>query len=216
MIEIPAGPATLGRECDGRLRLGQRISRATRWTCRPFPCREHKVTNGEYLEFVRQGAAPPFFWREHDGRWFYRGMFSESPLPLDCPVYVTQRRGGGLCAMARQATDHRARISPRRQRWRRRPPTAISTSATGIPSAGDAAGAAISTATAGSGPPPSSRPSPASSRFRFITNYSEPFFDGQHYVLKGASPRTAACFLRPSFRNWFRPSYPYIYATSVW
>jgi iron(II)-dependent oxidoreductase len=32
-------------------------------------------------------------------------------------------------------------------------------------------------------------------------------------VLKGASPRTAACFLRSSFRNWFRPSYPYIYAT---
>ena len=34
-----------------------------------------------------------------------------------------------------------------------------------------------------------------------------------HYVLKGASPRTAECFLRPSFRNWFRPSYPYVYAT---
>ncbi len=49
--------------------------------------------------------------------------------------------------------------------------------------------------------------------FPFYSNYSAPFFDGQHYVLKGASPRTAACFLRPSFRNWFRPSYPYVYAT---
>ena len=49
--------------------------------------------------------------------------------------------------------------------------------------------------------------------FPFYSNYSEPFFDGQHYVLKGASPRTAACFLRPSFRNWFRPSYPYVYGT---
>jgi formylglycine-generating enzyme required for sulfatase activity len=49
--------------------------------------------------------------------------------------------------------------------------------------------------------------------FPFYRNYSEPFFDGQHYVLKGGSPRTSARFLRPSFRNWFRPSYPYVYGT---
>ena len=56
-------------------------------------------------------------------------------------------------------------------------------------------------------------PFPGFEPFPFYANYSAPFFDGQHYVLKGASPRTAACFLRPSFRNWFRPAYPYIYAT---
>ena len=56
-------------------------------------------------------------------------------------------------------------------------------------------------------------PFPGFAPFPFYQNYSEPFFDGRHYVLKGASPRTAACFLRPSFRNWFRPSYPYVYAT---
>jgi formylglycine-generating enzyme required for sulfatase activity len=43
--------------------------------------------------------------------------------------------------------------------------------------------------------------------------YSADFFDGQHYVLKGASPATATDLLRRSFRNWFRPQYPYIYAT---
>ena len=42
--------------------------------------------------------------------------------------------------------------------------------------------------------------------------YSAEFFDAQHYVLKGASPATAHELLRPSFRNWFRPHYPYIYA----
>lgn len=56
-------------------------------------------------------------------------------------------------------------------------------------------------------------PFPGFEPFPFYPNYSAPFFDGQHYVLKGGSPRTAACFLRPSFRNWFRPSYPYIYST---
>ena len=68
-------------------------------------------------------------------------------------------------------------------------------------------------ATDGSGPRRSSRRFPDLSRMPFYTNYSEPFFDGAHYVLKGGSPRTAACMLRPSFRNWFRPAYPYIYAT---
>src|SRR5262249_43128423 len=49
--------------------------------------------------------------------------------------------------------------------------------------------------------------------FPFYPGYSANFFDGQHFVLKGGSPRTAACLLRSSFRNWFRPAYPYIYAT---
>ena len=43
--------------------------------------------------------------------------------------------------------------------------------------------------------------------------YSADFFDGEHYVMKGASPATARELLRPSFRNWFRPQYPYVYAT---
>jgi gamma-glutamyl hercynylcysteine S-oxide synthase len=42
--------------------------------------------------------------------------------------------------------------------------------------------------------------------------YSADFFDGQHYVLKGASPGTARELVRRSFRNWFRPNYPYVYA----
>jgi len=43
--------------------------------------------------------------------------------------------------------------------------------------------------------------------------YSANFFDGKHYVIKGGSPLTAARLLRRSFRNWFRPEYPYVYAT---
>ncbi len=49
-------------------------------------------------------------------------------------------------------------------------------------------------------------------RFEFYPGYSQNFFDNAHFVMKGASPRTAACFLRRSFRNWFRGDYPYVYA----
>jgi formylglycine-generating enzyme required for sulfatase activity len=42
--------------------------------------------------------------------------------------------------------------------------------------------------------------------------YSADFFDGQHYVLKGASPVTPRELVRRTFRNWFRGTYPYVYA----
>ena len=42
--------------------------------------------------------------------------------------------------------------------------------------------------------------------------YSADFFDGKHFVLKGASPLTAKELVRRSLRNWFRGNYPYMYA----
>ena len=43
--------------------------------------------------------------------------------------------------------------------------------------------------------------------------YSQPFFDGDHFVLKGGSARTAEVLLRRSFRNWFQPRYVHVAAT---
>jgi formylglycine-generating enzyme required for sulfatase activity len=47
---------------------------------------------------------------------------------------------------------------------------------------------------------------------RSYPEYSADFFDGRHFVMKGASPATARELVRPSFRNWFRGNYPYVYA----
>jgi iron(II)-dependent oxidoreductase len=57
------------------------------------------------------------------------------------------------------------------------------------------------------------KPFPGFQPFPFYPGYSANFFDGQHYVAKGGSARTAAVLLRRSFRNWFQPHYPYVYAT---
>jgi len=65
-------------------------------------------------------------------------------------------------------------------------------------------------ATAGNGRARNSNHFPDSRRCRFYPGYSANFFDGKHYVMKGGSPRTAACMLRRSFRNWFQPHYPYV------
>jgi formylglycine-generating enzyme required for sulfatase activity len=182
-----------------------------------FSMGKYKVTNGEYLEFVRQGAAPPFFWRDRGGQWFYRGMFQELPLPLDAPVYVThceaqayaQWRGMRLPSEAEFQHASSAGGVSSNVDFRYWDPIPVNADEQGEDGAGtqQLVGNGWEWTSSVFAPFPGFEPLP------FYTNYSEPFFDGEHYVLKGGSPRTAACMLRPSFRNWFRPAYPYVYAT---
>jgi ergothioneine biosynthesis protein EgtB len=42
--------------------------------------------------------------------------------------------------------------------------------------------------------------------------YSADFFDGRHFVMLGGSWATDEALLRPSFRNWFQPNYPYVFS----
>jgi iron(II)-dependent oxidoreductase len=212
---IPAGDAVLGLDPGGAFGWDNEFdSHAV--PVDAFSLARNKVTNGEYMAFVKQGAAAPFFWTERDGRWFYRGMFNEYPLPLECPVYVTLAEAEAYARwrgmrLPTEAEFHRAAsVSPAPaaeadnfdfRHWDPIP----------VPAGSDH----VSQLTGNGWEWTSTRfaPFPGFKPFPFYQNYSEPFFDGQHYVLKGASPRTAACFARPSFRNWFRPEYPYLYAT---
>ncbi|TMA91585.1 MAG: ergothioneine biosynthesis protein EgtB [Deltaproteobacteria bacterium] len=43
-------------------------------------------------------------------------------------------------------------------------------------------------------------------------DYSQDFFDGKHFVLKGGSWATSTDLLRSSFRNWYQAHYPYVFA----
>ena len=80
---------TLGKPHDGSFGWDNEYeefrSRIPAFCVQRFP-----VSNGEYLKFVRAGAALPHFWTQKDERIFYRGMFTEIPLPLDWPAYVTE------------------------------------------------------------------------------------------------------------------------------
>jgi formylglycine-generating enzyme required for sulfatase activity len=180
-----------------------------------FRIGRYKVTNGEYLEFVRAGGGVPPFWVTRDGGWFYRGMFAEIPLPLSWPAYVTHDQAREYAAwqglqLPSEAQFQRAAVGVPASRntnfryWDPIPVTADDSSGSGP---AQMTGNGWEWTSTVFGPFPGFRP------FAFYPNYSEPFFDGQHFVLKGGSPRTATRLLRPSFRNWFRPSYPYVYAT---
>ena len=167
---------------------------------------------------MNEGGEAPFYWRERDGRWFYHGMFFEAPLPLDAPVFATHRQAESYArwrgrSLPAEAQFHRgACLSAPSDNVDFRHWDPIPVTADDDPHSP----AARPSQMVGNGWEWTSTPFapfPGFEPFPFYTNYSAPFFDGEHYVLKGAGPRTAACFLRPSFRNWFRPAYPYIDAT---
>ncbi|MBZ5580428.1 MAG: SUMF1/EgtB/PvdO family nonheme iron enzyme [Acidobacteriia bacterium] len=215
-VEIPAGRAVLGLSPEAGFGWDNEYQ-AHAVDVPAFSIARYKVTNQEYLEFVRAGGPPPFFWVQRDQAWFYRGMFADVPLPLDWPVYVTQ-------CQAQEYARWRGRVLPTEAQFQRAaaglPPSQNAgfrywdpIPVTADDAAADPLGPAQMTGNGWEWTSTVFGPFPGFEPFAFYTNYSVPFFDGQHYVLKGGSPRTALRLLRPSFRNWFRPSYPYIYAT---
>jgi len=179
-----------------------------------------------------EGAGHPHFWRERGGAWFYRGMFAEIPLPRNAPVYVSHDEASAFARWAGRTLPtepqfHRAAYgapdgTEREYPWgpeppdqsrgnfdlRRWDPTPLGAFPGGDSAFGvsELVGNGWEWTASVFGPFPGFRPHP------FYEGYSANFFDGEHYVQKGGSPRTAACMLRRSFRNWFQPHYPYVYA----
>jgi iron(II)-dependent oxidoreductase len=174
----------------------------------------------------------PSFWIPDENSWRYRGMFSEIPLPLDWPVYASHDEASAYARWAgkelpSEAEWHRAAYGTRSGGERAFPWGAEAPS----PQRGNFDFSQWDPAPAGSYPEGNSdfgvadlvgngwewtrtpfAPFAGFQPFSFYPGYSANFFDGKHFVMKGGSPRTAACMLRRSFRNWFQPHYPYVYS----
>jgi gamma-glutamyl hercynylcysteine S-oxide synthase len=214
MVAIPAGPAILGSD---RSQFGwdnEYPRNAVRVGA--FEIDRYNVTNGDYLEYMKAtGAAAPNFWVERDGEWLWRSMFEMKALPLSWPVYVTHDEATAYAQwkesrLPTEAEYHRALGQARPKGnfdFTVLDPTPVGSFPPNEWGIYDLVGNGwewTSTVFAGfEGFIP----------MRSYPEYSADFFDGQHFVMKGASPVTAREIVRPSFRNWFRPQYPYVYAT---
>ncbi len=217
----------------GRAKLGEARGSAFGWDNEfprhfvdvdAFEIDAHNVTNGDYLEFMdATGARAPHFWLRENDAWLYRGLLSKAPLPLDAPVYVTQDEATSFAnwkgkRLATEAELDRATYGDREEEepvdaslgnfdFARYDPVAIGSYAPNEFGVYDLIGngwewtSTVFDGFEGFEPMPSYRV------------YSADFFDGAHFVMKGASPVTARELVRRSFRNWFRPNYPYVYAT---
>ena len=182
----------------------------------------------------KEGIEHPAFWRRDGNLWLYRAMFGEVRLPLNWPVYVSHAEASAYAkwlgrALPTEAQYHRAAYgeknggSERSYPWGEERPSARRGNfdfhhwdPSPVGSYPDGASAFGVYDLAGNGwewTKTKFAPFEGFAPMPFYPGYSANFFDGKHYVMKGGSPRTAACMLRRSFRNWFQPHYPYVYAT---
>jgi ergothioneine biosynthesis protein EgtB len=180
--------------------------------------------------------AHPHLWFKRRNQWFYRAMFEELPLPLAWPVYVSHAEAAAYARFAgmslpTEAQFHRAAYGTpekfealqRAYPWGDAPhdltrgnfgferwdPVAVGS----YPAGRSAFGLEDTLGNGWEWTATYFAPHPGFESFPFYRGYSANFFDKNHFVVKGASPRTAACLLRRSFRNWFQPHYPYVYAS---
>lgn len=190
-------------------------------------------TDEDFAWVQRTGVRHPLFWEQRDGAWLWRGQFDLLPLPAAWPVYVSHAEAAAFARwrgarLPTEAEFHRAAYGTpegeqRPYPWGDAPPDhtrghfdfagwdpvaagafPAGASAWGIH---DLVGNGWEWTSTVFAPFDGFRPMPS------YPEYSAEFFDGQHYVMKGASPVTARELIRASFRNWFRPHYPYVYAT---
>ena len=232
MQGVEAGTAHLGADPDAVAFGWDNEFRACEVDVPAFSISRYPVTNADWLRFVDAGGPVPEFWVERDGEFFLRGVFEELPLPRSWPVYVSHDQAQAYATWAgmrlpTEAQFHRAaygtpegadRVHP----WGDAPPDALhgnfdferfdpepvdehpaGASAWEIE---DLVGNGWEWTSSVFGPFPGFEPMAS------YPQYSADFFDGRHYVMKGASPVTARELIRPSFRNWFYGDYPYMYA----
>ena len=230
--DIPGGEAVLGKRRDSGFGWDNEFEQVSRFVP-AFRVQSNKVTNGEYLQFVRQGAALPHFWKKRGDALFYRGMFQEVPLPLDWPVYVSLEEARAYAKwtgkdLLTEEQFHRAAYGTpadqvRDYPWGSTPPTHEHGNfnfkrwdpepVTATPKGSSAFGVNQLVGNGWEWTKTAFSPFPGFRPNESYPGYSADFLDGRHFVIKGGSPRTAAALLRSSFRNWFRPDYPYVYAT---
>jgi ergothioneine biosynthesis protein EgtB len=180
----------------------------------------------------REGITRPHAWFKRGKRWWCRALFEDVPLPPAWPVWVSREEADAYARfrgrrLPTEAEWHRAafgrpdggenafpwgeeRAEARHGNFgvARFDPVPVDSFPAGASAFGvqDLIGNGWEWTASPFEPFPGFRPMVSYPR------YSVDFFDGEHAVLKGASPVTAAPLVRRSFRNWFRTQYPFVFA----
>ena len=171
--------------------------------------RERSLWDPAGWDWINSAAIQhPKFWVEREGTWFYRTMFEEIPLPPEWPVYVSHAEAQAFArwkgkALPTEAQYHRAafgspeglerlfpwggqRPGPQHGNFdfRSWTPSPVGSFPAGRSAFGvlDLMGNGWEWTSTPFGPFPGFEP------FPFYPGYSADFFDGMHFVLKGASP----------------------------
>ena len=231
-VEIPAGTATLGIRRDAIPFAWDNEFEETTQHVGAFECDVYPVTNEQWLAFVREGGPIPSFWIEDGGAFKILGAWELLPFLPSAPVWVSgdQARAYAAWSSRRVMTEaeyHRAAFGTpegdeRPYPWGSAAPAAEHGNFDWQSWDVEPAGAHPAGASAwgvheliGNGWEHTASPFAPFRGFAPHASYqpySTDFFDGKHFVVKGASPVTPLAHIRRSFRNWYYGDYPYLYA----
>jgi ergothioneine biosynthesis protein EgtB len=239
-VEVPAGEVVLGA-APGSIPFGwDNEFPPLRLEVPAFAIDDRPVTNAEMLAFVEAGGyerKEP--WRDQDWAWrarrgitrphSFRGAgecLAVRGLLEDVP-FETAAHWPATVSWAEAAAYARWRGArlPTEAEWRRAAQGAEPSPSANVhfrhgspvPVASDPAGASAVGVLdlVGNGWEWTSSPFAPFPGFAPMPRYpvySADFFDGAHYVMLGGSWATDEALLRPSFRNWFQPHYPYVFS----
>lgn len=182
----------------------------------------------------RRGLVRPHAWSEHDGRLWHRTLAGACDWDeaRDWPATVSHAEASAFARWrgARLPTEgefHRAAYggpdgTERAYPWGDEPPTDARgnfglrrlgpTPAGAFPAGASAWGVHELAGNGWEWTATPFAPFPGFAPMPHYAGYSADFFDGKHFVMKGASWATDEVFLRRSFRNWFQPHYPYVFS----
>jgi iron(II)-dependent oxidoreductase len=179
-IHVPAGEYEIGAPAIGFAYDNERPRHTVELAA--FEIDRLPVGNGEYARFVAEtGAEPPLYWQaDGEGGWVRTAMGRREPLDPAAPaVHVSWHEAD---AFARWA----GKRLPTEQEWEAAYPHL------------DAVGQVWEWTASDFLAYPGFEPFP-------YPEYSQPFFGGEHKVLRGGSRATCRNVMRPSFRNWDLP-----------
>jgi gamma-glutamyl hercynylcysteine S-oxide synthase len=187
MVSVRDGTYQIGAPATGFAYDNERPRHAV--DLAPFEIDDAPVTNGAYLEFLREtGAEPPLYWeRDEGGGWIHTARGRRDPVdPLHPVVHVSWSEAD---AFARWA----GKRLPSEREWE-----AAHADLRGVGQVWEWTSSDFLAY-------------PGFQAFPY-REYSEAFFGDEYKVLRGGSWATDPQLMRPSFRNWDLPERRQIFA----
>lgn len=206
-IELPGGRVRLGAEREALRFCWDNELPPTVVEVAPFEIDSLAVRNSDWLRFVDAGGPRPRSWIGDR----VRSLAGPQPLErvLGWPVQVSGEQAAAYAAWK----GRRLPTEPECACFR---PQAATVNAGGeslcpVPVGGSSGPELVGNGWEWTSTPFAGFPgfTPIHPRYQ---GYSQDFFGGAHRVVIGASPVTPAVFLRPSFRNWYRADYPWVFS----
>ncbi|MEQ9624759.1 5-histidylcysteine sulfoxide synthase [Coleofasciculus chthonoplastes] len=235
MIQIAGGVAQLGKPKDAPTYGWDSEYGSKTVEVKPFLASQYLITNGEFLKFVQENGYDnrefwdeeswswksdynikhPKFWIPSHGSYKYRAMFDQIDLPLDWPVEVNHNeamaycrwQGKGVRLISEAEWQVAAAHCEDEQEFNLHVKYGSPTPVGCVETAKSPSGLYDIRGNVWEWLSDEFKPLPGFKPHFLYEDYSAPFFDTQHQVMRGGAWASTGTYASASCRNWFRRNF---------